>query len=100
GYTALLPRPEPRGCRTRPGRVAGHSSFLFFFNDTATPEISPLPLHAALPISGARRVYRATPCPDPRRRERRRRSRLRSEEQTSELQSLTNLACRLRLVKI
>src|SRR3954466_3182868 len=22
----------------------------FFFNDTATPEISPLPLHAALPI--------------------------------------------------
>src|SRR2546425_11872357 len=26
-------------------------SFFFFFNDPATPEISPLPLHAALPIS-------------------------------------------------
>src|SRR5256885_4267332 len=25
--------------------------FFFFFNDTPTPEISPLPLHAALPIS-------------------------------------------------
>src|SRR2546422_5433472 len=25
-------------------------SFFFFFNDTATPEIYPLPLHAALPI--------------------------------------------------
>src|SRR2546426_10455123 len=24
--------------------------FFFFFNDTATPEFSPLPLHAALPI--------------------------------------------------
>src|SRR2546421_9896304 len=28
-----------------------HLSFFFFFNDTATPEIYPLPLHAALPIS-------------------------------------------------
>src|SRR2546429_10010408 len=26
-------------------------SFFFFFNDTATTEIYPLPLHAALPIS-------------------------------------------------
>src|SRR5258705_8438421 len=26
-------------------------SFFFFFNDTAPPEIYPLPLHAALPIS-------------------------------------------------
>src|SRR2546430_14540536 len=26
--------------------------YFFFFNDPATPEISPLPLHAALPISG------------------------------------------------
>src|SRR2546429_2595894 len=26
----------------------------FFFNDPATPEISPLPLHDALPISGRR----------------------------------------------
>src|SRR5258708_5559534 len=28
------------------------SSLFFFLNDTAPPEISPLPLHAALPISG------------------------------------------------
>src|SRR3989449_953835 len=27
-----------------------HPSFFFFFNDPATPEIYPLPLHAALPI--------------------------------------------------
>src|SRR2546421_11270277 len=35
-----------------------HSSlrlfFFFFFNDTATPEIYPLSLHDALPISGGR----------------------------------------------
>src|SRR2546429_5818448 len=29
-------------------------SFFFFFNDTAPPEISPLSLHDALPISPAR----------------------------------------------
>src|SRR2546430_7027120 len=28
-----------------------HSNQFFFFNDTATTEIYPLPLHAALPIS-------------------------------------------------
>src|SRR2546423_1591786 len=28
-----------------------HNFHFFFFNDTATPEISPLPLHDALPIS-------------------------------------------------
>src|SRR5256886_152177 len=30
--------------------VSPGSAFFFFFNDTATPEISPLPLHDALPI--------------------------------------------------
>src|SRR5256886_15617178 len=36
------------------------SSFFFFFNDTAPPEIYPLPLHDALPISplGRRRPRR------------------------------------------
>src|SRR5256712_3818571 len=29
------------------------SFFFFFLNDTPTPEFSPLPLHAALPIGGA-----------------------------------------------
>src|SRR2546422_9620252 len=32
--------------------------FFFFFNDTATPEISPLPLHDALPIPPSRRDTR------------------------------------------
>src|SRR3989337_2481294 len=35
-------------CSTRP--VAPHSSFFFFFNDTATTEIYTLSLHDALPI--------------------------------------------------
>src|SRR2546430_1815451 len=30
------------------------SFFFFFFNDPAPPEFSPFPLHAALPIGGAR----------------------------------------------
>src|SRR5262249_59104324 len=73
--------------------------FSFFFNHTAPPEISTLPLHDALPIS---------PCLPPASRSRRRRGppplppapwRARSEEHTSELQSLTNLVCRLLLEK-
>src|SRR5258708_30659530 len=34
-------------------------SFFFFFNDTAPPEISPLSLHDALPISAGRPVQAA-----------------------------------------
>src|SRR2546430_9646217 len=74
----------------------------FFFNDTATPEISPLSLHDALPISG-------NPARDgPRRRDHFGRERAegavdqavaRSEEHTSELQSQSNLVCRLLLQK-
>src|SRR5256885_11080961 len=37
--------------------------FFFFLNDPAPPEISPLPLHAALPISTALRVDPATGDP-------------------------------------
>src|SRR5258706_6551983 len=69
----------------------------FFFNDTATTEIYTLSLHDALPISlsGSRaRGRSATP-----RRCLRRCLRRRSEEHTSELQSLTNLVCRLLLEK-
>src|SRR2546430_13634664 len=84
----------------------------FFFNDTATTEIYTLSLHDALPISpcsphgaGARaRQAHATParcfslvrgrgfkpCGD---------RRDRSEEHTSELQSQSNLVCRLLLEK-
>src|SRR2546429_5919535 len=34
--------------------------FFFFFNDPATPEISPLPLHAPLPISSRRCGFRGS----------------------------------------
>src|SRR5262249_60689468 len=67
----------------------------FFFNDTATTEIYTLSLHDALPI------YRS-----PEAFERALQDALqrhwdydRSEEHTSELQSLTNLVCRLLLEK-
>src|SRR2546430_8418657 len=77
--------------------------FFFFFNDTATTEIYTLSLHDALPISsGARRIARAirpscgrrasTSLPDTERA-------ARSEEHTSELQSQSNLVCRLLLEK-
>src|SRR3989475_9050073 len=94
----------------------------FFFNDTATTEIYTLSLHDALPISrrsascppsvpATRRPPAASAlCPSPRRsrpvcrtpggacREAARPSR-RSEEHTSELQSQSNLVCRLLLEK-
>src|SRR5258705_2501984 len=95
-----------------------HAAFIafFFFNDTATTEIYTLSLHDALPIwlrrvllprdAGAgeqlrhrhRRVHGRAPrlsrvariCRD---------RRGRSEEHTSELQSLRHLVCRLLLAK-
>ena len=79
----------------------------FFFNDTATTEIYTLSLHDALPISvvvqgkadvgstvqlyltrGGTGEYGPLTTPL-----------ARSEEHTSELQSLTNLVCRLLLEK-
>src|SRR2546430_9201223 len=78
------------------------SFFFFFFNDTATTEIYTLSLHDALPIStfffqtrfnvSARKsiqsiVKRCKYCY------------LRSEEHTSQLQSQSNLVCRLLLEK-
>src|SRR2546427_4557961 len=90
---------------------------LFFFNDTATTEIYTLSLHDALPISvaprcracgggwGGRRA-RTWPAPPrrcgraPRRRGPRARAPAwRSEEHTSELQSQSNVVCRLLLEK-
>src|SRR2546427_3550479 len=87
--------------------------FFFFFNDTATTEIYTLSLHDALPISALLRPtirrtssaeYTASPrakgvpssveictgSPE---------AKLRSEEHTSELQSQSNLVCRLLLEK-
>src|SRR5437016_10030412 len=69
--------------------------YFFFFNDTATTEIYTLSLHDALPISSPRTCARWADrsawwirCASNR-----------SEEHTSELQSLTNLVCRLLLEK-
>src|SRR2546430_14930024 len=79
-------------------------SFFFFFNDTATTEIYTLSLHDALPIwqstpaaihdhrgpvwqTGGTSWYDIACGP------------VRSEEHTSELQSQSNLVCRLLLEK-
>src|SRR3712207_7281480 len=92
---------------------------VFFFNDTATPEIYTLSLHDALPIctagpSAARRQARAADPSAPDHRTphgavqdagasllcyRRGRHERRSEEHTSELQSRQYLVCRLLLEK-
>src|SRR2546427_11442440 len=78
--------------------------FFFFFNDTATTEIYTLSLHDALPISctGGRPRRR---CDHPGGGAARRAAwpvqpgKTRSEEHTSELQSQSNLVCRLLLEK-
>src|SRR5882724_13641344 len=71
-------------------------SLFFFFNDTATTEIYTLSLHDALPIfvapSSPVTVIRAADSD-------RSGIRKRSEEHTSELQSLRHLVCRLLLEK-
>src|SRR5712672_4657364 len=72
---------------------------LFFFNDTATPEIYTLSLHDALPISPDRQSRHATGHRGARYRRRDLHDQARSEEHTSELQSLAHLVCRLRLEK-
>src|SRR5688572_31572926 len=72
--------------------------FFFFFNDTATTEIYTLSLHDALPIS-AIGVNDARPRASLASTTRLPRSWARSEEHTSELQSQSNLVCRLLLEK-
>src|SRR2546421_10637173 len=80
----------------------------FFFNDTATTEIYTLSLHDALPIyphftqdvrvvpAGSQKVAAKTPRAP---REQKSEVRGRSEEHTSELQSRSDLVCRLLLEK-
>src|SRR2546430_13313831 len=74
----------------------------FFFNDTATTEIYTLSLHDALPISEILRekadYYKYAP-PMFDRIQNILSSKRRSEEHTSELQSQSNLVCRLLLEK-
>src|SRR5205823_7918464 len=68
--------------------------FFFFFNDTATTEIYTLSLHDALPIYHVDlQAYVLIPCWG------RDLVDIRSEEHTSELQSLAYLVCRLLLEK-
>src|SRR5471030_3060331 len=97
GSSALGQRQRSRGCTSR--RVRSRLTILFFsfffFNDTATTEIYTLSLHDALPISARpslrlrhdSRWAQASPRTE------------RSEEHTSELQSLRHLVCRLLLEK-
>src|SRR2546430_3207296 len=75
--------------------------FFFFFNDTATTEIYTLSLHDALPISWRplRRSARSAASSSTPPRWRPMKARSRSEEHTSELQSQSNLVCRLLLEK-
>src|SRR6202522_4443784 len=103
----IQPRPPPHrrvwSVSLFPGvlipRFMFHIFFFFFFNDTATPEIYPLPLPDALPILDENLPLRTVPidfetphrglwpvC-------------LISEEHTSELQSRRHLVCRLLLEK-
>src|SRR6266404_2748053 len=67
----------------------------FFFNDTATTEIYTLSLHDALPIPASLPIRRCCTRRSPTSRS----SNWRSEEHTSELQSLAYLVCRLLLEK-
>src|SRR2546430_6724649 len=74
------------------------ATIFFFFNDTATTEIYTLSLHDALPISPEHDDRRVVDHVG-NRTERGRGAVLRSEEHTSELQSQSNLVCRLLLEK-
>src|SRR5438132_13584675 len=84
-----------------------NSYLCFFFNDPTTTEIYTLSLHDALPIYGRRGGALSPPGrllllpPEALRIPRRRETRggERSEEHTSELQSHSDLVCRLLLEK-
>src|SRR2546430_2973628 len=78
----------------------------FFFNDTATTEIYTLSLHDALPISFGElcerhgtKVFRVIHRIMRNREDAEDAAQDRSEEHTSELQSQSNLVCRLLLQK-
>ena len=87
--------------------TSGVRSQLFFFNDTATTEIYTLSLHDALPILAKMPTKLSQPVLDRISSKSLEKALVtssrpmisRSEEHTSELQSLTNLVCRLLLEK-
>src|SRR2546430_14217867 len=76
-------------------------TLFFFFNDTATTEIYTLSLHDSLPICNPRATCRNLRSPHDLVGVAAVRGRpyVRSEEHTSELQSQSNLVCRLLLEK-
>src|SRR3982750_5041960 len=76
------------------GRSCPLFLFFFFFNDTATTEIYTLSLHDALPIYWFTRACSYKQCGISACK-----SYIRSEEHTSELQSRSDLVCRLLLEK-
>src|SRR6478736_5044785 len=96
-YSSSNQAPRSAGRPRREDSSYGHNSF--FLNDTATTEMYTLSLHDALPISRSScpvlRKY-STWCVPARTRASSPRS-ARSEEHTSELQSQSNLVCRLLL---
>src|SRR2546430_7851510 len=73
--------------------------FFFFLNDPPPPDLSSLPPHAPLPISPRQCRLRKEALLFESSRQRSRVSGIRSEEHTSELQSQSNLVCRLLLEK-
>src|SRR5260221_6236442 len=70
---------------------------LIFFNDTATTEIYTLSLHDALPISTRTRARCNNCCSSTSANSSSAQAPARSEEHTSELQSHSDLVCRLLL---
>src|SRR5258706_16206073 len=75
-------------------------SFFFFLNDTAPPKIYTLPIPPPFPISTPpAAIPFAVPAIFPPHQPKSFWHPCRSEEHTSELQSLTNLVCRLLLEK-
>src|SRR5437588_6282899 len=82
--------------------VGGRIRFVFFFNDTATTEIYTLSLHDALPIYYVDVLTQQPPqqlVDVGQELVQVQGARLRSEEHTSELQSHSDLVCRLLLEK-
>src|SRR2546425_8575601 len=83
-----------------PSRPPPDLFYFFFFNDTATTEIYTLSLHDALPISHSpASLNQRSLLPSPLRETAAAAIMARSEEHTSELQSLAYLVCRLLLEK-
>src|SRR3989338_5241099 len=93
------PRASPRDRKsTRLNSSHSSTSYaVFFFNDPATTEISPLSLHDALPISSRPKEFQGPKGPEPTRYGDWETKGIasRSEEHTSELQSQFHLVCRL-----